>query len=378
MTARAGTLVRMKFRTLRARSTALSIALMVTSLEARARACAPAPMAGQAVAIAGEEALIVWDEATHTEHFVRRASFRTAARDFGFLVPTPTAPTLAAAPDRIFATLEAQLRPAVRYERPLEVEVSAFCLGMFFLRGSAHDTVRVAAQQQVRVLGSQRVAGYDAVVLEADSASALADWLREKGYEQRPSLLEWLRPYVDAHWKITAFRIAAPDASAGAIAGAGLDTEAVRMSFRTERPFYPYREPSDQRAAGAESYARTLRVYVVSGERVDGALANGAVFPGQIELARPTPGLESMLAPLTIGALPPNPWLTVFVDRSSPRPGTDDVYFSRAAAQSVVVPPPVTVREARKIPIFLDLLVLVGVLVGVVVRARVRRRRARP
>jgi len=29
--------------------------------------------------------IIVWDEATHTQHFIRRATFDTAAPDFGFL-----------------------------------------------------------------------------------------------------------------------------------------------------------------------------------------------------------------------------------------------------------------------------------------------------
>ena len=31
--------------------------------------------------------MIVWDEASKTEHFVRRATFRAAVKDFGFLVP---------------------------------------------------------------------------------------------------------------------------------------------------------------------------------------------------------------------------------------------------------------------------------------------------
>ena len=64
--------------------------------------CAPAPHRGQWVDIRDESALIIWDEVTKTEHFIRRASFETAADDFGFLVPTPTQPDLGEADDRVF------------------------------------------------------------------------------------------------------------------------------------------------------------------------------------------------------------------------------------------------------------------------------------
>src|SRR5262249_17721034 len=57
------------------------------------------------VAIDQEEALIVWDAKKKVQPFVRRASFRTRAKDFGFLVPTPSRPTLAAAPDKVFEAL---------------------------------------------------------------------------------------------------------------------------------------------------------------------------------------------------------------------------------------------------------------------------------
>src|SRR5437764_76847 len=70
-----------------------------------ASACAPAPPRNVPVAIASETAVIVWDEKGQTQHFIRRASFATEAKDFGFLVPTPTKPTLAEADDQAFAEL---------------------------------------------------------------------------------------------------------------------------------------------------------------------------------------------------------------------------------------------------------------------------------
>lgn len=74
-------------------------------------ACAPAPHAGEQIDVVEESAVIVWDPATKTQHFIRRATFRGNARDFGFLVPTPTEPTLAAVDDGIFDTLQAKIEP---------------------------------------------------------------------------------------------------------------------------------------------------------------------------------------------------------------------------------------------------------------------------
>lgn len=78
-----------------------------------ADACAPAPPAGEEVAIADEEAIIVWDAATKTEHFIRRAQFGSTAKRFGFLVPTPAKPELGEIDSSIFADLAWQLRPEV-------------------------------------------------------------------------------------------------------------------------------------------------------------------------------------------------------------------------------------------------------------------------
>lgn len=67
------------------------VALLLTALliPEIGRACAPAPRPGQFVRIAEESAIVIWDETTRTQHFIRRATFDTDAPDFGFLVPTP-------------------------------------------------------------------------------------------------------------------------------------------------------------------------------------------------------------------------------------------------------------------------------------------------
>jgi len=175
-------------------------ALLVTSSAPRiAYACAPAPAEGVHVAVAEESAIIVWDEATKTEHFIRRASFRSESRDFGFLVPTPTKPELGEASDNAFAALENSILPETVYTSSNEYEPTLLLL-FFFARSSKSEAPTAAAT--VRVLETKRVGDYDTAVLEADDPGALGEWLKAHGYAKREALTEWLTPYVEKKWKL--------------------------------------------------------------------------------------------------------------------------------------------------------------------------------
>src|SRR5262245_43952479 len=69
--------------------------LLVPSLHAPpSPACCPVGPIGKPVVNADQTVLIIWDAATKTEHFIRRASFKSQADDFGFLIPTPDRPEL--------------------------------------------------------------------------------------------------------------------------------------------------------------------------------------------------------------------------------------------------------------------------------------------
>src|SRR4051794_29269888 len=94
-----------------------ALTLLVLSSGAPTRACAPVSSSGTHVAVATESALIIWDEKAKKQHFIRRAAFDTKVPYFGFLVPTPTQPELAEAPDEVFTRLEEWTRPEVRTEK---------------------------------------------------------------------------------------------------------------------------------------------------------------------------------------------------------------------------------------------------------------------
>ena len=301
--------------------------------------CAPAPQRGQWVDIRDESALIIWDEVTKTEHFIRRASFETTAADFGFLVPTPTQPDLGEADDWVFESLGSRTAPRHVYQEQVK---TVFGFGDLF--PDKHATPMTAAgarpRATVEVLDEKQVAGFDAVVLRADDAQALAEWLDKHGYEARPALTEWLKWYVENKWIITAFKMTKGERST-------FEAKSVRMTFQTDKPFYPYREPEDMRNPSGQG-SRTLRVFVLSDKRYEGALGELGRWPGEAQWANDISNSVSWLAGgLKLdetdyaNILERTKYLTEFQDRSFPRPGTDEVYFRPAADQSAKERPPI-------------------------------------
>jgi hypothetical protein len=286
---------------------------LVLLLAATSLACAPVPRPGDEVQIGEESAIIIWDSAAKTQHFIRRASFRTKAKDFGFLVPTPTIPKLEEADDDAFRLLGKITAPEVVHHsvprgRPIAMAASP-----------------------VTVIATANVAGYDATILEATDADALNRWLGDHGYASSPELVEWFKPYLEQKWKISAFKIARDEKEDT------VSTRSVRMSFQTDKPFFPYREPVAQGRNRDDSNDRLLRVYFLAEARYGGALGadtewrSRTVWSERIDQDSRAELLR--LVKLPTDSAPNARWLTEIVDQSSPRSSTDEVYFSVAKNQ---------------------------------------------
>lgn len=332
----------------------------------RAWACAAltTPLEDARVEIAEESAIIVWDQARQIQHFIRRATFDTNARDIGFLVPTPSTPELAEADNDVFFALEKFIKPKVIYHErnyydftPLFVEPPA--VGAVRDADLPSGATAGSASSPVTVVRRQIVSGYDAVVLAANDVAALNTWLKRNGYVSSPELMQWLAPYVARNWKITAFKIAAKSGTPGHVA-----TSAVRMSFPTDRPFFPYREPKSQRSRN-KTPSRLLRVFLFASQRMDGHLGDGnsqAAWAQTVPWAHPFDYDDQMWlesrSSQPVSLIKPGGWLTVFEDRSSPRPAVDDLYFTIAQVQERVVPPPVIRYRYNRVRVPADALLL--------------------
>jgi hypothetical protein len=317
---------------------ALLAAVLVLSLYAPLTpACCPAPRAGQAVVNADQTVIILWDEANKTQHFIRKASFKSETDDFGFLIPSPSVPELEESGSGAFPYLQKLTEPEVkRVSRP-SAGVGCGCGTSEFAQE------RAAGKANVEVRAEKEVAGYHAVVLETKSADALVKWLKERGYAFSPEVAAWAKPYVEAGWMITAFKVAKPkdEAAKRSVAAASL-----RMSFKTDRPLFPYREPDPAEAAKAlGANHRLLRIYFIADARYRGELTKDdpwtgkVAWAGKLDEGNRKKALELLKLPENTG--PTDCWLTEFEDNWPYRVAPADVTFFRDPDQGTVRRPPI-------------------------------------
>lgn len=289
-----------------------------------APACAPVSPPGTTVSVADETALIVWDSRTKTQHFVRRGTFHNHqnVEKFGFLVPVPSRPELKEVDGVLFEHLEKITAPEVvqrkkaRRDRYAHTKMS----GPVGPGGMGGAPV-------VTVVDSLRVGNQEYKVLSANDAKALDRWLMENGFLGQ-SVADWLMPYVAKGWMIVAFKyVRDPADTSGA-----LGTRAVRLSFRADQPYYPYREPLQQQWM---RNAKRLRLYVVSSSRVAGTKTKRSWQAGQVVWAKPLDAgaRAEILDDLRLKDDAPGEgvWLTEFEDGPAPRQGDDDVLFADVA-----------------------------------------------
>ncbi len=314
-----------------------ALGLSLLGLVREARACAPAWSGTAGVQVAEESALLVWEEDTKTEHLVRRATFEGAPSSFAFLVPVPSVPVIAEADEDVFEQLERFWQA----RRPSDVSYSFGGVGSMFAPRSAQTA---SADAGVQVVATTRVAGLDATVLDGSSFVAIGDWLRENGYEYRAELSGWLEPYVRAGYKIIAFKYA-KDAATPRVG-----SRAVRISFTTPRPFFPYREPSDAVRAAPQ----TFRLYAVGTTSFEAKLGQVNPWAATVRYSGPLRDVSLPFSRLR------TPWATFFEEKTPSRSGGSDLFLQATATQQLVQATPRATHEAIFVPLELLALFLIG------------------
>lgn len=198
-----------------------------------------------------EQVLVIHDPVKEEEHFIRQLSFRNATEPFGFIVPTPSRPTVAKVATSPFGELVKRYPPEG---------------GRFDLRLGGGGGVQAGGSgkggpAKVTILSMDRIGSFTAFVLAATDAGALGRWLKSNRFETTPESSAWLKHYVDVGFYFTAFRYE-PDPK---VAGTDVKSETVRISFATPLPFYPYREPEHRK--DDPTFPRVLAVWFVAPER---------------------------------------------------------------------------------------------------------------
>jgi hypothetical protein len=332
-----------------------------------ASACAPAPPRGVPAVNADQTVILIWDPVTQTEHFIRQASFKTDGNDLGFLVPSPTQPDLQEAGDGAFQSLEKLTAPEVH-----KVWQPRNPFGCGLVCSPPPDGLAAGSAHVVRVLEEKRVAGFNAVVLESDSSTALVHWLEEHGYAYSPELAAWAEPYIKAGWKITALKVAKDATEKDK---QSVSASALRLSFKTDRPLFPYREPDPGSAAKPlGAHDRLLRIYFLAESRYEGELTREtpwtgkAVWAGKVGDSDHRQLLEALRLPSTTG---PKAWyLTEFEDHWPYRAAPADLYFHPSADQGDIRRPAVTQYVSTSSPADVTLWAVAAVVVAPLVLRR--------
>ena len=204
-----------------------SASLLLAGPEA-ARACggffcttAPMDQAGELILFAARDGVVT----THVQ-----IQYSGEAADFAWVLPVPSPPEVGVSRDELFSELEFATRPVFS----LEVDWSFDTCGPQvedFLGGCS--TCAQTDGYPVEVVARDRVGPYESVVITAEDAGAVVDWLTDNGYQLGDTGPELLAPYTEEGYYFLALRLA-PDRGVG-------DLVPVALTYKAERPGIPIR-----------------------------------------------------------------------------------------------------------------------------------------
>jgi len=167
--------------------------------------------------------------ADQTENMVVLASFKGNAKDFVWVIPTPSEPEINKGSVDLFNTLASitkltETGPDVVYNQ-----------GLLGVGAGAPKS------PPVEVISEKTVDVFDTVVLKATDENALAKWLSDHGYSFPEDQSSNLKSYVDDGWYFAIAKINSNIVSGGGIVPQleeGTLTP-LRLTFQTDKIIYP-------------------------------------------------------------------------------------------------------------------------------------------
>lgn len=269
--------------------------------------------------LAYERSLVIFDEASRREHFVREIVFRAAREPFGFVVPTPGRPEVAGL-----------VSPFDALERAYPYDLF---LGAVGSKGGGVGGPRSRAPAPaVTVLEVKKVGSFTSFVLAANDSKALTEWLIKNGFSTTPESQRWLEHYVRLGFFYVAMRYEPPAGNADA---ERTSAETVRVSFDTPMPYYPYYEP-DPPGGVVPDAPRMLELWLVSSRarvpvaaKTEGEAVSWVrpMASGRSYSTNAQPELKKAFG-ATFSLLPAGPLMIQrFIDQKRSRLGYGDVLF---------------------------------------------------
>lgn len=201
-------------------------AILSLSQNAEACGCFAPPNVAETIVQAGERILFSVKDGKVTAHI--QIQYSGEAKDFGWLLPLPSVPTLKVGSDELFARLDATTRPVyllqqargAKCPRPLGCSLSPSLRGGF---------IEPAVPSPLVV--SSSVGPYEYAVLRADDKTEMLRWLNDNRYFIPAGTENAVDPYIHAGAYFLALKL-----KAGARTG---DVTPVILEYASELPMIP-------------------------------------------------------------------------------------------------------------------------------------------
>ena len=262
-------------------------------------------------------ALLRYDEATQTEDLIVYARFQGRARDFGWIIPVPSLPTLETADGMLL--WECARLTAPLYRRRGDWGCTGQDPGDYAAPAGGRDN-------DITVYQEQALGIYRALTVGANDASVLADSLAAWGYlhvENRARVLAALQFYVEKSWYFVALKTDTArqpeDPGYGYWAG-GIDP--VHLRFESAAPVYPMRISALSAIEGTEVLIYALASHRMTFPRAQTEYANRVDADERAAIRREYPRLAEWIEEST--------YVTKLRRTFSPAGMTDDLVLTPA------------------------------------------------
>jgi hypothetical protein len=188
---------------------------------------------GQEATLPGLQVFLTWDPQTRTETLTIQPRFEGTARDFVFLVPTPTRPKLQPMPRDLFrhlAVFTRLKRRAFPESKLLPPDPFPAQAPVVLAKGEPKPAVELLEAGTVGTL--------DYRIVSAARAAELFKWLKANRYQYAGGEAA-LNDYVQKRWVFTVLKIDPAElrkTSGGIYVGA---VTPMRFQFTSDKPVYP-------------------------------------------------------------------------------------------------------------------------------------------
>jgi len=143
----------------------------------------------------GQQQAVIFHE-DNTETMIVTSDFKGNAKNFAWIIPTPTKPQVTKASEEVFTNIQKLTQPEYDY---------GYSLGNVMMAATAERL----EYGGVVVISQQQVDYYDVTTLLATNTQDLVNWFNENNYTYPEEYSYVLKSYIDKGWFFTAVKISA-------------------------------------------------------------------------------------------------------------------------------------------------------------------------